>query len=91
MKEVLRKGWSSAKRPQRVKRYYLKLRQTVFFQYKPNNKNVGGERPMLEFISGFILGSIFGFCICAILAAGKAEDERLEFMAEIEKARSERN
>lgn len=37
---------------------------------------------MLEFISGFILGSIFGFCICAILAAGKAEDEKLNNMAD---------
>ena len=44
---------------------------------------------MLEFAVGLILGAIIGFCSCAILAAGKAEDERLDNMAEIEKARSD--
>jgi hypothetical protein len=44
---------------------------------------------MLEFAVGLILGAIIGFCICSILTAGKMEDMRLEFMAEIEKARSD--
>jgi hypothetical protein len=34
---------------------------------------------------------ILGFATAATITAGKMEDMRLEFMAEIEKARSERN
>lgn len=42
-------------------------------------------------ITAIVLVYILGFATAAILAAGKAEDTRLEFMAEIEKVRSERN
>lgn len=46
---------------------------------------------MLIPILATILFYILGFATAAAITTGKIEDMRLEFMAEIEKIRSERN